>query len=314
MILFIGFNAQTRLILLLPALVLLAGSQQQSTAQEKTSTSTSTSTLQSKSPKQEDPALKAIVEKLKEKDHPAALNLVNKYIQNKPDSPVAYFYRGQIYRMLGKKPQALIDFGTVIKLEPKFASAYLMRASLYREMKEYEKSKQDLLKVNEFLPDKMKAKPERLDAMYKDYDAMRSKVEKDVPSLKLCKEADQANRAGDTKAALKLYNQVLPKLEVELAKLKDQDDARFIKGNTYYNRAFCYLTSGQYKEALADLNKSIEYSPDFLDSRKNRAKLYELLKRPDLAKPDRKKIVELEAIEKKHLEMLNQKYAKRAEN
>lgn len=310
MILFIGFKAQTRLILLLPALLLLAGSHQHSTAQEKVSTPT----LQTKATKPEDPALKAIVEKLKEKDLPAALNLVNKFIVDKPGSPIGYFYRGQIYQTLGQKSQALIDLGTAIKLEPKFAQAYLLRSRLYREMKEYEKSKQDLLKVNEFLPDKMKAKPERLDAMYKDYDAMRSKIEKDIPSLKLCKEADQANRSGDTKTALKLYNQVLPKLEVELVKLKDQDDARFIKGNTYYNRAYCYLTSGYYKEALADLNKSIEYSPNFLDSRKNRAKLYELLKRPDLAKPDRDKIVELEAIKKKHLEMLKQKYAKKAEH
>jgi tetratricopeptide (TPR) repeat protein len=181
-------------------------------------------------------------------------------------------------------------------------------------MKEYEKSKQDFLKVNEFLPDKMKVKPERLDSMYKDYDAKRTKVEKEIPSLKLCKEADQANQGGDIQTALKLYNQVIPKLEIELVKLKDPEEARFIKGNTYYNRAYCYLTSGYYKEALADLNKSIEYSPNFLDSRKNRAKLYELLKRPDLAKPDKDKIVELEAKRKKRLEMLQQKYAKKAEH
>lgn len=252
---------------------------------------------------QKDPALKKIMDKLDERDYPESLNLCNKYISEKPSSPLGYFYRGQIYHLMGQDSRALIDYGTAIKLDPDFGPAYMMRGFLYREMKQYEKSKQDFLKVNKYVPDSSKISSARLDEMYRRYDLSDAKFRKQMPNVQLCQEADQANRAGDIKLALSLYNKGIPNIDAELAKDNDKEFARLFKGNTYYNRAYCYLNLGYYKEALSDLNKSIEYNPNFIESRKNRAKLYELLKRPDLAKLDYKKIVELEADQKNIMEV-----------
>lgn len=245
-----------------------------------------------------DSDLKAIRAKMKERDFPVCLNLLNKYLQTHPKSVIAYMWRAQIYEILDKYPQALLDYTSAINLEPKFGAAYYHRSQVYRKMNYTEKAKADLAKIS-FLTQKgavIKGADleDRIEKAHQDNERLVS----ETTGLQLFRKARAAGLANDQKTAFQLWNQVIPIMDRDFAKLKDPEQEKAMKSVAYYNRAYCLLTSYRYKEALADLNKAIEIEPDYSDALRNRAKLYDMFKRPDLSKPDWAKVAKLEKLEK----------------
>ena len=68
----------------------------------------------------------------------------------------------------------------------------------------------------------------------------------------------------------------------------------------HYNRAANYLEIQSLPEALDDLNKSIEFNPDYATAYFMRGELYTMLKQNKQAKADFKKAAELEPDNKKY--------------
>ena len=68
----------------------------------------------------------------------------------------------------------------------------------------------------------------------------------------------------------------------------------------HYNRAANYLEKQSLAEALDDLNKSIEFNPDYATAYFMRGELYTMLKQEKQAKSDYKKASDLEPDNKKY--------------
>ncbi len=71
----------------------------------------------------------------------------NKAIELRSNFSEAYNNRALIYKNKGFQNEALLDFNKAIELNPNFASAYFNRANLYFLRKDYEKSRQDIIKA-----------------------------------------------------------------------------------------------------------------------------------------------------------------------
>jgi len=67
-----------------------------------------------------------------------AVDLLNKEIQEKPDSAAAYFYRGIMYEKLNKYDTALEDFITAVELDPDYYDAYVHVDWHYARQQEWE--------------------------------------------------------------------------------------------------------------------------------------------------------------------------------
>ena len=70
------------------------------------------------------------------------LNIVNKWIQENPENPHAYFDRHFAWMKLGQPLRALEDLTKVIGLKPDMVS-FLSRGEVHRHLGEYEKALQD---------------------------------------------------------------------------------------------------------------------------------------------------------------------------
>ena len=62
---------------------------------------------------------------------------------------------------------------------------------------------------------------------------------------------------------------------------------------TYQYRSFCYLQTGRYKLAIADLNAAIKLNSGHVQSYENRAKAHFLLREKSLGDADMKTVARL---------------------
>lgn len=67
-----------------------------------------------------------------------ALSLYDTAIQNDDKNPVAYFLRGSLNELLGRRSQAIEDFTASLALNPSFDKAKLSRSKLYVKQGEFE--------------------------------------------------------------------------------------------------------------------------------------------------------------------------------
>lgn len=245
------------------------------------------------------PEGKEIEKKIEERDFPEALNLLNKYLQKHPTNVPAYLRRGLIYQTMGKHSQALIDFGTAIKLDPKCIPAYIYRSGIYMRLNQNERAKQDLLILREIDPARFKAiETQKLDNAFKKVDALKSQQNKKYPFLTTFKEARAAGFAGDYDKSYRLFDQLIKDMPAHKAKFGDKKEANLFAALCYYNRSYWFLTHQRYEYALNDLNTALENYPNYHDALMNRAKLYDIIKNPALAKKDRDRAAEIEKLRK----------------
>ncbi len=245
------------------------------------------------------PEGKAIEEKIAKRDFPEALNLLNKYLQLRPNSASAYLKRGEVNQLMGKNSEALIDFSTAIKLDPKCTPAYLYRSVQYKRLNQLNRAKQDLMKLHEIDPVRFRNIDEKsIDDAFKKVDLNASKRAAEYPFLNTFAEARAAGFAGDHKKSFKLFDQLIQNMPANKAKFDDKKDADRFAALCYYNRSYSYLIGQRYDLALTDLNAAIENYPDYHDALINRAKLYEIIKNPGLAQKDRARAAQIEKIRK----------------
>ena len=126
-------------------------------------------------------------EYMKQKNFDAALNSFNNAIKLKP---IAKYYtkRAVCLMFQGKVKEAHNDFDTAIKIDPKYAEAYLFKGSIFQFGGDNKTAKKYYTKAIEVNP------------KYADAYMMRGLLEKDTNKKKLCKDLKKAAELGSKKA------------------------------------------------------------------------------------------------------------------
>ncbi|NVJ88098.1 MAG: tetratricopeptide repeat protein [Flavobacteriaceae bacterium] len=75
-----------------------------------------------------------------EKEHEAAINYLNKYIDKNPYCEVAWHQLGRQYFMLDMYKEALVSFDYAVLIDESFIGGYLEKAKTLEELGEYEKA------------------------------------------------------------------------------------------------------------------------------------------------------------------------------
>jgi tetratricopeptide (TPR) repeat protein len=201
-------------------------------------------------------------------------------IERNPRYAPAYANRGLVYASgKGQYDKAISDYTKAIEINPKDTKAYNNRGIAYQDTGQYELAIADFNKAIEINPRHAAAYYNRglahanrgeLDQAASDYNRA---VELDPKYREASYQNAYANKGHDDKTASG-FSKTL-KISPMYGNNKSQYDHQVISNynkviganpgdaKAYYHRGVAYYNKGQYDEAIADFNKSIELDPNY---------------------------------------------------
>lgn len=198
------------------------------------------------------------------------------------------YSRGASYETMGLRVSALGDLDAAIALLPDFANAYVYRALIWTDRKEFDSARDDLLQSLRLSPNNALIH-NNLGSVYEHLGEPDLAIESFGNAIRLNPKYAQAfyNRAHalvtkrDYRAAIDDYNRAI-ELQSRFADafsnrggaylllgenekaIKDFDEAIRLSGNDavfWSNRANAHLAGSRYHEALADFDRAIAIDP-----------------------------------------------------
>ena len=166
-------------------------------------------------------------------NYPAALADYDRAIALKSDDEGYYYNRALLYLNMGDLEGALEDYEAALKIKPDYALALWDVALIHSELEEFEQALEELDKV-------LHLAPYSAAIIHKDKGNIYYKLE-------------------EFDLALEQYNQSLALDPYSIY--------------AYKGRGTLYTALGRYEEALADLQKALEYAPDDTDAKQRMAHL-----------------------------------------
>ncbi len=202
-----------------------------------------------------------------------AISEFNRCIKVRPNDPVAYVVRGDLYCDTGQLGKAIGDYSTSVELEPKLVEAYDKRGITYAELGDFDKAIKDWNRAIELYPE---------NAMY--YFNMSIAYDKlgDVDgTIANCTKAIEL----DKNHAKAFYNRGMAYSEKGQhdKAISDYDIAIKLQPDfvvdVYFNRGIAYQAQGEYKKALEDFKWVRKNVSDREDIEVVERKIRELTKR-----------------------------------
>lgn len=242
---------------------------------------------------------------LKQGDYAAATQDFEKLLEQNPKHIQARYFLGLTLAKTNKKVEAILQFSTLIDLNPLHEEAYLQRAKLYMETHNYQAAANDYEKCVEFSPSSV----ETLEAWSNALIAARkweklSEIATTLAGLNPDNAQAYALLALNQKKSLN-YNDALGNVQKSLSlnprnpvaeftrALLQMDYGKFQEAvgsfttaiqyakpapaEFYYQRALAYIALSQSDNALADLDKCLQLQPTHPEAGEKRK--YELLKK-----------------------------------
>ena len=213
-------------------------------------------------------SLMSMGDKFDEKLQQAAIQIVDKAIENDPDNTVPLTVRAQINILREKMDEAAEDVSRAIKLDNKNIGALLLRASIYSDQEKLDEALADInevLKIEPLLVQGIQMRGTIL--------SQQEKFGEAIEDIQLLADNDRSNQflqrqlamlynANDQPSrAIKVYDKLL-ELNSE-DQWKDKSNSKKIvfiarRAAVLRGRGDARLSTGEHKEAIADYNEALE--------------------------------------------------------
>lgn len=158
-----------------------------------------------------------------------AIATYTRIIEELPNKPEPYVYRGEVYANIGNYQKAIDDFEAAIRISSSSQMAYEGRAKAYTEMG-------------------------YLEVALKDYDRLLVLNSSDHQIRRL--RAQLQERLGAIDAAIKDYDEIITR------STNSPDSSPFLLAQDYHARARLFIKNGQIDSALQDLNGALALDPE----------------------------------------------------
>ncbi|MFC1934882.1 tetratricopeptide repeat protein [Chloroflexota bacterium] len=206
---------------------------------------------QKKTPKQ----LRKVIDLASRGKRRDAITEITNYIKKKPNDPMAYILRGDLYDDMGQKEVAIDDYSEAIRLQPELSGAYDKRATAYAELGRLSEAIQEHKKAIEIKPKALYYY--NMAVAYDSLNDNRNAIYSNTKALELDNGHTQAyymrgisySQIGDYQKAIADYNKALALVP------------EFIR-DVYFRRAEAYQEVGKKTLALADFRKAMEHTYD----------------------------------------------------
>ncbi|MCZ8495571.1 tetratricopeptide repeat protein [Priestia megaterium] len=214
------------------------------------------------------------------------IGICNKAIKIDENYITAYLLRAKIYGDLKEYDKAINDYNKVIELNPTHENGYNNRGLLYTNLKEYDRALDDYNKAIELNPTRGTYYYNR-GSLYDDLKEYNKAIDDYTKAIELDPTYEGCyNNRGLLYEDLKEYNKAIN----DYTKTIELNPTR---GTYYYNRGSLYDDLKEYNKAIDDYTKAIELDPTHEGCYNNRGLLYEDLKEYDKALDDYTKTIEL---------------------
>jgi tetratricopeptide (TPR) repeat protein len=204
------------------------------------------------------------------------------------DQSLVYFHRGTAYLQKSDNTRALADFDQAIKLQPKFAKAYVSRSAIHLNKGDFNRALGDGNQAIELQPDLVAYNNRGL--VYLATGDSNRAIADFTQALKLLPDTpDSANTPPsnrDRSGTMLPGDREVPLVNFIIFELGDYV--------LYVNRGNAYLNKKDYDRALADFNQAIKLQPSFALAYFNRSSLYSFKKNYDLAVADLNQVIKLQ--------------------
>ena len=218
-----------------------------------------------------------------------AIDDFNQAIQLSPESATAYNNRGNALMDLGHPEEAIKDFDRAIALQPAYGAAYANRGNAYAALHQYDAAFQSFRKAAELMP--QSSAPfngrGRTHAELARYHAAVRDLTRAI-TLDPKYAAAYRNRA-EANFALGRYSEAAEDATqaLNLEPNKQQPNLLLL-------RAKAYAAENNFRDAIADFDKTLELNPDLVEAYVERGALFAANRRYDDAIGDYTRAIELE--------------------
>jgi len=216
------------------------------------------------------------------------LEALNEAIKLNPKFALAYLSRGRYYQAQGNNnTQALADFADAINADPENTAAYYNRGVIYSDQGNYTKALADFNKAIELDPTYASSYLYRgfIYMQQQDYTKALADLNKSIVLDKTSAEA-YSYRAM-IYYTQKNYAQALIDFTTYIELNPDNVES-------YNYRGTIYVLQGEYSKALIDFNKSIQLKSNSIEAYLNRGHVFVMLKEYTEAVEDYSKVIELD--------------------
>ncbi|MCW5822183.1 MAG: tetratricopeptide repeat protein [Cyanobacteria bacterium TGS_CYA1] len=197
-----------------------------------------------------------------------------------------YIVRGCRFEKKNKFPEALMDYTTAIKLNPKGPEAYLFRSRLYKKMKATAKADADLAMVNKLDPKFIELDRKARTHFNDPLAELKADAIERFPFIGPGRQGKIELQKGNYDGAIKLFTASIQLYSSQRKEIGESEQAKYIEANLYCNRAYANIKKNEFSSALADLDKCLEIYPNYPEARKNRAKIYSIQGKKELAQKE----------------------------
>jgi tetratricopeptide (TPR) repeat protein len=180
-----------------------------------------------------------------------ALADYDRAIELDPKYASAYVNRADVYRKNGDRERALADYGKAIELAPKYAVAYGQRALFYQQAGDVGRALADYNTAIRLNPNYVAAHRDRADIHFRKGDLERALADHSRVIVLEPNDATAYRKRGIVHRIRGDIERMSTDFEKAIAL-----DPRY--GDGYYNRGFVHLAKGELGQAIADYDQAIE--------------------------------------------------------
>ena len=187
-----------------------------------------------------------------------AVDYLENYIKNNPDSLEAYLIRGELHLEMGDFQKALNDLEKVIRIDTNIAQSYFSRGMLYANSGDNNKALNDFSKAIELDENYIEAYSNRAN--------MYLKLKEVQKAINDCTKAIEL-MPSDNESPEPYYNRGLAYMNINKAEKALEDYCKVIElapdnAEAYAKRGLIYSGFGRTQEAINDYEKFLQLDPD----------------------------------------------------
>jgi predicted Zn-dependent protease len=207
-----------------------------------------------------------------------------RHTENLLDLVSAYFFRGQYFRILNRKAEAIADFSSALLIRPRFSLAQAWRGMVWKELDNCELAYPDLVAG-------VRGNP-RYESLLIDAAICAYKLKKFENAIELSRAAIVQNRRnpvprmnlastylamGSLREALKAYDEALARP----VRIEQPDISR-----VHVQKGIIYIALNELELALQSYTRAIQHDPNNRNAYIRRAYLHAHMGRNELAEAD----------------------------
>jgi len=194
-----------------------------------------------------------------DRDYLRAIETFDRVIQNNVNLMDSYSYRANLHSAIGELGKSITDHGEAINIYPEFDGNYANRAYVYIRMRQYDMAIDDCDRAIDLNPDSFYGYTFRGEAYYRKKNVILA-----LADLSRAIQINPDNKGGNASYPYHLRASIYYNENDFYSAIPDYSQVILLLPDAlgpYIDRGYCYLQTGDYDKATADIDTALRLEP-----------------------------------------------------